>query len=393
MTPPHVAVTEVVGRLLHELEPLPAVPVPVGSAGGLVLADDVVAPGPLPPEDRAAMDGVAVRAEDVAGATGATPVELPLDGTSLAGRADRRPLAAGTAREIATGAPLPPGADAIVRVEELERTGGAVVVRTAVEVGRDVRPAGEDAPAGEVLVGRGRVLDSGALGGLAGAGVAKVEAVPAPRVAVLPTGDEVVAGSTPDAVGPAVAHLLGADRAVVEVARPVPDDPARIRERVDQLAEDHDLVVTVGGVSVGPRDHAGELVGGLPDGEVLSLAMRPGRPFAWGRTGSGVTVVCLPGSPVAALASAVLLVRPVVARLAGRGAPRPVTLPLGAPVAGDERRRCLLPATLDERTVRPVPGRGAADLARLAATSALVDLPAGTARLDAGTDVDVWVLP
>lgn len=393
MTTPRVSVTEVVGRLLDGLVPLAAVPFPVATAGGLVVATDVAAPTPLPPEDRAAMDGVAVRAADVVRADPARPVSLRLDGASLAGRGDDRPLAPGTAREIATGAPLPPGADAIVRLEEVGHADAGVVVSRAVEPGRDVRPAGDDAPAGAVLVARGRLLDTGAIGGLAGAGIVKVEVVPAPRVAVLPTGDEVVAGTTPDAVGPVLAHLLGADHAVVHVAAPVADDPTAIRDRVHVLAEDHDLVVTVGGVSVGPRDHAADLVAGLPVGESLSLALRPGRPFAWGRTRAGVPVVCLPGSPVAALAASVLLVRPVVARLAGRATPRPVTIPLGAPAAGDERRRTILPATLDERTVRPVAGQGSADLARLAATSALVDLPVGTERLDAGTDVDVWVLP
>lgn len=393
MTPPRVAVTEVVGRLLDGLVPLPAVPCPVGGAGGLVTAADVVAPTPLPPEDRAAMDGVAVRSRDLVDATVDGPVALRLDGASLAGHGDRRPLEPGTARGIATGAPLPPGADAIVRVEELRRVGEGVEVVAPVAVGRDVRPAGEDAAEGAVLVPQGRVLGTGGLGGLAGAGVTKVEVVPAPRVAVLPTGDEVVTGTTPDAVGPVLARLLGADRAEVLVADPVADDPDLISRRVRALAEDHDVVVTVGGVSVGPRDHAAELVAGLPVGESLSLALRPGRPFAWGRTRAGVPVLCLPGSPVAALAAAVLLVRPVAARLAGRPSPRPVTVPLGAPATGDERRRCMVPATLDDRTVRPVPGHGAADLARLAATDALVDLAVGTARLDAGTDVDVWVLP
>lgn len=393
MTTPQLAVTEVVARLLDGLSPLPAAPWPVTTAGGLVVAADVLAPTPLPPEDRAAMDGVAVRAEDLASATPDAPVTLRLDGASLAGHGDRRPLAPGTARQIATGAALPPDADAIVRVEELRHVDGGVAVSGRVPVGHDVRPAGEDAPAGAVLAPRGRLLDTGALGGLAGAGVVKVEVVPAPRVVVLPTGDEVVAGTTPDAVGPLVAHLLAADHSPVSVASAVADDPVAIAARVRELAEDHDVVVTVGGVSVGPRDHAVDLVRGLPVGQALSLALRPGRPFAWGRTDAGVPVLCLPGSPVAALAAAVLLVRPVVARLAARPTPRAVTMPLGAPVAGDARRRCLVPATVHDRTVRPVPGRGAADLARLAATSALADLPAGTERLDAGTVVDVWVLP
>lgn len=159
------------------------------------------------------------------------------------------------------------------------------------------------------------------------------------------------------------------------------------------LAADHDVVVTVGGVSVGARDHAGGLVAALPVGHHVSLAMRPGRPFAWGRTDEGTTVLCLPGTPLAALAAALLLVRPVVACLGGRPAPRPQAVRLGAPVEGDPRCRSLVPATVDEGLVRPVGGHGAADLARLAATSAMIDLPVGTGRCDTGATVDVWSLP
>ena len=212
-------------------------------------------------------------------------------------------------------------------------------------------------------------------------------------MAVLPTGDEVVAGTTPDAVGPMLVHLLGADGADVRVAAPIRDDPDALAAGVAALADGHDLVVTVGGVSVGPRDHAGDVVDGLAVGRTVSLAMRPGRPFAWGRTASEVTVMCLPGTPLAALAGTLLLVRPVVARLAGRPAPRPTRLPLATSVDGDPRRRSMVPAAIVEGHVRPVPGHGAADLARLAATSALVDLPPGTERCAAGDTVDAWVLP
>lgn len=390
---PRSPVAEVLAQVLDGLARLGTVTVPLHAAAGCVLAGPATTSTPLPPEDRAAMDGVAVRAADLAGATADRPCRLALDGASLAGRGDTRDLRPGTAREIATGAPLPAGADAIVRVEDLQHADGMVEVAAPVAVGHDVRPAGQDAPAGHVLAPPGRRLDTGALGGLAGAGVTQVEVVPAPRVAVLPTGDEVVAGTTPDAVGPMLRHLLVADGAVVDVAPPAPDRVEVLRTRVDELAVTHDVVVTVGGASVGPRDHADDVVAGLARGASVSLAMRPGRPFAWGRTAAGVTVLCLPGTPIAALAAAVLLVRPVVAHLAGRSAPRPARLPLGAAVEGDPRRRSLVPAAVVDGHARPVDGHGAADLARLAAASALVDLPAGTGRCATGQVVDVWVLP
>ena len=386
-------VTAVLAEVLDGVTPLRPALVALTRAGGLALAAEVTGPAALPPEDRAAMDGVAVRASDLVAARADRPARLVLDGASLAGQGDRRELRPGTAREIATGAPLPAGADAIVRVEDLRRDGDAVEVATPVATGHDVRPAGQDAPAGHVLATAGRVLDAGAVGGLAGAGVTEVCVVPRPRVAVLPTGDEVVAGTTPDAVGPMLTHLLTAAGADVDVAVPVRDDPADLAAAVADLAGTHDLVVTIGGVSVGPRDHAGDVVAGLAHGRSVSLAMRPGRPFAWGRTRAGVTVLCLPGTPLAALAGALLLVRPVVARLAGRPPPRPDRVPLAASVDGDPRRRSMVPAMVVDGHVRPVGGHGAADLARLAATSAMIDLPAGTERCSTGELVDTWTLP
>jgi molybdopterin molybdotransferase len=388
-----LAVGDVASRVLEGLRSRAATTVPLGAAGGLVLAEDVVLPAPLPPEPRAAMDGVAVRAEDVAGATPAAPTRLRVDGASLAGHGDRRPLPVGVARQIATGAPLPEGADAVVRVEALEQEPDGVLVTSPVPAGHDVRPAGEDGAAGTVLVAGGRVLDAGAIGGVAGAGVTTVRAVPRPRVAVLPTGDEVVAGTTPDAVGPMLRHLLSSDGAHVHTAPPVRDDLAAIREAVETLAVQHDLVVTVGGVSVGPRDHAAELVASLACGEAVSLALRPGRPFAWGRTRDDVTVLCLPGTPLASLTAAVLLARPVVARLAGRPPPVPAAVQLGVPLSGDTARRCLVPATVHDGHAHPVAGNGAADLVRLATTTVLVDLPAGAERREAGEVVDAWPLP
>lgn len=387
------AVSAVLAEVLADLRPRPPVTRELGQAAGLVCVSDVLAPTPLPPEARAAMDGVAVRSSDLAAASPTDPLRLQLDGATLAGRPDARPLPPATAREIATGAPLPPGADAIVRVEELLRTDNVVTVTSAVAAGRDVRPAGDDAALGEPLVLAGRLLDTGAVGGLAGAGVRTVEVVPSPRVAVVPTGDEVVAGTTPDAVGPALSHLLGRDGAEVTVVDAVPDELPLLVEAVHQLAARYDVVVTVGGVSVGARDHAGSLVAALPVGHHVSLAMRPGRPFAWGRTEDGTIVLCVPGTPIAALAATVLIVRPVVARLAGRASPQTVATRLGAPVEGHPRYRSLVPAMVQEALVRPVGGRGAADLARLAATSAMIDLPSGTDRLDAGETVDVWLLP
>ncbi len=385
---------DVVAEVLEGLATRPSVRVPVEDAHGLVLAEDVRAPGALPPQARAAMDGIAVHAADTATATPSTPVRLRLDGESLAGHDDVRPLAPGSARSIATGAATPVGADAVARREVVAIDGQEAVLTTPVPVGRDVRPAGDDARSGDVLLPAGTVVGALAVGGLAGCGVTEVRVRPRVRVAVLPTGDEVVAGSTPDAVAPALDRLLAADGATVVRADPVEDDTATLRAAVEALGERADVVLTIGGASVGPRDRVAALVATLPCGRAASLALRPGRPMAWGRLDDGTTLLCLPGSPLAAVAVAVAVVRPVVAALAGRPTPRPEAVVAGEPMPRDPQRRLLVPARPDpEGRYAPVPGSGSADLARMARTTVLLDLAPGSPDVAANDVVDAWRLP
>lgn len=385
---------DVVAEVLEGLAPRPPVRLPVEDAHGLVLVEEVLAPGALPPQARAAMDGIAVHAADTAQATPDRPVRLRLDGESLAGHDDVRPLGAGTARSIATGAATPQGADAVARREVVAIDDEEAVLTMPVPAGRDLRPAGGDARAGEVLLPAGTVVGALAIGGLAGCGVTEVTVRPRVRVAILPTGDEVVVGSTPDAVAPALERLLAADGATVLRAAPVGDDTATLRTGVDALGERADVVLTIGGASVGPRDRAAALVGTLPHGRTASLALRPGRPMAWGRLEDGTTLLCLPGSPLAAVAVAVAVVRPVVAALAGRPAPVPEVVVAGVSMHRDPQRRLLVPARPDrEGRYAPVPGSGSADLARMARTTVLLDLPAGPRDLAPGDVVDAWRLP
>jgi molybdopterin molybdotransferase len=393
MTPTPQPVPQVLQEVLRDLRALPSVALPLSAAAGLVTAADILAPGDLPPVARSAMDGFAIHAGDVTDATPEDPVRLPLHGVSLAGGDDTRALPPGHARPIATGAAMPPNADAVVRIEEVRDGPEAVVVRAPVPSGRDVRRAGEDARRGDILLEAGHVLQAGAIAGLAGAGIEQVQVVPAPRAVIIPTGDEIVSGSTPDAVGPGLTHLLSRDGVLVRVTAPVRDDLDELLATVQREAAAADLVVTIGGASVGPRDHADGLVAKLAHGSVHALAIRPGRPFAWGRTGDGTPVLCLPGTPLAAMVTGVLLVRPVAARLAGRPAPASVQMALGSPVLGDPSRRRLVPATVDHSgRARPLDGQGAGDLAQLARTEVLLDIPAGTERIDGGQPVAAWLL-
>lgn len=393
MTPTPQPVPQVLQEVLRELHPLSPVSMPLSAAAGLVAAADILAPADLPPVARSAMDGFAIHGGDVTDATAEDPVRLHLHGVSLAGRDDTRELPPGHARPIATGAAMPLNADAVVRIEEVREVPDAVLVRAPVPAGRDVRQAGEDARTGDVLLDSGHVLQAGAIAGLAGAGIDQVPVIPAPRAVIIPTGDEIVSGSTPDAVGPGLTHLLSRDGVLVRVVPPVQDDLDELLATVQREAADADLVVTVGGASVGPRDHADGLVAKLADGSVHALAVRPGRPFAWGRTSDGTPVLCLPGTPLAAMVTGVLLVRPVAARLAGRQAPASIQMALGSPVLGDPARRRMVPATVDASgRARPLEGQGAGDLAQLARTQVLLDIPAGTERIDGGQPVAAWPL-
>jgi molybdopterin molybdotransferase len=301
-------------------------------------------------------------------------------------------LPAGSAREIATGATLPPGADAVVRIENVTRDGDRVVLIAPVDPGKDVRPAGEDAAAGTVLAHRGRRVTVSVLAGLSGAGVDEVEVRRRPRVTLLPTGDEVAAGTTPDALGPALQRLYTVDGAVVEVASPVRDDLGALVGAITTAVAVSDLVVTTGGVGAGPADLARRAIESAGEGQGTSLALHPGRPFAWGRV-LGVPVVCLPGNPTAAVATSLVLVRPLLATLLDGPEPQPARRCLGADVRSHIGTRDLVPVRQDGPSrVVPVPGNGSADLRRLAACDGLADLPGdGTGR--EGDPVDVWLLP
>ena len=336
------------------------------------------------------MDGFAVRAGDTRPTPGDGPVRLRVDGEARAGAPDDRPMQPRACRRISTGADLPPGADAIIRVERADDEGASVLLHGPVHPGTDVRAAGEDARRDAVLAEAGMVVGPLRVAGLAGAGVTEVAVHRRPVVLVLPTGDEILAGTTPDALSPALAVLLAADGAIVDVTPVQPDDPTVLSESVAKALGHADLVVTTGGASVGRHDHAGQVAVDL-GGAAVSLALRPGRPFAHATVGSSV-LACLPGSPVAALAVATLLVRPVVRRLAGLPPPQPMELTAGAAIAPTaDRLRHLVPVHVTDR-VRPVSGNGSADLARLAGADGFADVPSGGV-VATGDRVAVWGLP
>lgn len=291
-------------------------------ADGRVLAQDLVSPLQVPPQDNSAMDGYAVHTADLAAGK-----PLPVSQRIAAG-AQGVALATATVARIFTGAPVPPGADAVVMQEEAEVVGdGVVQFRGLPAVGQHIRRSGEDVTRGAVVLPRGRRLDAAALGMAASIGLAVLPVTRRPRVALFSTGDELVLPGDvpPDQMKPGAIYnsnrfflrtLLTRLGCEVTDLGVVPD---RLDATVDALrgaAQGHDLIVTSGGVSVGEEDHVKPAVQALGTLELWQLAIKPGKPFAYGRVG-GAHFIGLPGNPVSSFVTFLLLVRPFILKLQG----------------------------------------------------------------------------
>ncbi|MGL4745705.1 MAG: molybdopterin molybdotransferase MoeA [Dermatophilaceae bacterium] len=373
--------------------------VPVGAALGRVLAADVVAAVDLPGVDNSAMDGYAVRAADLAGASDERPVDLPVSGDIAAGDSTRHVLAAGRALRIMTGAPLPDGADAVVPVERTDGGAARVVVRFAPEAGRHVRRRGEDVRAGDTVLRAGVRLGPGHLALAAAANVAVVQAYRRPRVTVASTGDELVDpgatlahGHVVDSNGLMLRALVEAAGAEVAAAVRLPDDEAAVRAFVDDPTGHPDLVVTSGGVSMGVYDTVKAVLasdaaasgGGV---EFVKVAMRPGMPQGCGTVAGGrVPVVTLPGNPVSSLVSFHVFVLPVLRRLAGLDAAADggfeAVAATGWPVAAGKVE--MTRVVVEGGQVRPSGGQASHQLGALADATALAEVPAEVEQVTAG---------
>ena len=334
-------VREASAAILADVVALAPERLPLADALGRVLARDVVSPVSLPPWDNASMDGYAVKAADVAGASGREPAVLPVSETIPAGGTASRALAPGTAMRIMTGAPVPEGADSVIRVEDTDRGSDVVAIRDARDAGRNVRPRGEELRAGDVAVEEGTVLGPAQLGVLASVGAASVECHRRPRVGVLATGDELVDVDRFDEVT-AGRRIVSSNsytlRASVALAGGVPidlgvapDDRAAIRDRLAHAREAAcDLVLTSGGVSVGEFDFTRDVLREL--GATMRfwrVRIRPGGPIGFGLLGD-TPWIGLPGNPVSSMVTFELFARPAIRRQRGERLlfPRPLTVVL-----------------------------------------------------------------
>ena len=345
-----IPVAEAIARVLAEARPLPAEMVSLGDGLGRVLAEDLASRRTQPPTAVSAMDGYAVRAEDVA----RTPAELRIVGEIAAGAAWTGEVGQGEAARIFTGAPVPEGADAIVIQEDCERAGDLVSVREAAKAGAFVRPAGLDFAEGDVLLRAGRRLNSRDIGLAAAMNRPWLPVARRPRVALLATGDEIALPGEPlgpqqivSSSGPGLAALV-AEAGGVPVSLGVAEDStASLRARAAS-AEGADILVTMGGASVGEHDLVQEAL--ASDGlevDFWRIAMRPGKPLMFGRMG-GSLVLGLPGNPVSAFVCALLFLRPPIDAMLGQPAGPPAREParLGTELAANDRREDYLRARL-----------------------------------------------
>jgi len=350
-TPDWLSVREAVQRVLSQAEPLDSEQIPIPEALGRALAKGVLARGPLPPWDNSAMDGYAVRGQDVTEASRQAPVVLEVVGETRAGESASRALCRGEAIRIMTGAPVPPGADSVIRVEDTDAEGtpGKVRVFSHGDVGRHIRPGGQDMQEGEEILPAGTTIGPGQVGLLHASGAQTIYLPRRPRVAILSNGDELVAHGDfqrvlagrgiPETNSPTLAAavtLAGGIPLPLGIAR---DDPADILEKVEKAREERaDVLLTSGGASMGEKDlFKRTLVEAGLTLDFWRVKIRPGTPFSFGfLPGKGdrpLPVFGLPGNPASSFVTFQLFCRPFILRLAGH---HRVHRPIIMAIAGED---------------------------------------------------------
>lgn len=371
---------------------------------GLVLDEPVSAREPMPAFANSAMDGYALVAQDVAAASPSEPAVISLAGEVAAGASELPTVESGAAVRIMTGAPLPPGADAVVPVEFTREQGATVLVHQPVAAGAHIRDVGEDVTAGQRLLARGHRLRPADVGLLAAVGVPRVRCLPAPRVVIVSTGDELVPaeqvpapGQIRDANGPMLAALVRQAGALPFQAGIVGDDRKALMYAFDSNLGHADLIVATGGVSAGVYDLVREVLETLGDVQSFKLAMKPGMPQVFGSI-AGVPVFGLPGNPVSSFVSFEVFVRPAIRALQGRrDTTRPtVTARFTEEVTTPPHKRTFLRVRL-QRTpegwqATPTGSQGSHVITSVVRADGLADIPAEVTTLAAGDTATVHLL-
>lgn len=396
-------VDEHLAQVLARAQPLEPLDLSLLEARGCLLAEPIVAPWPLPPFDAAAHDGYAVLAADVAGAQPQAPVSLAVTDDVPAGYRASHALTPGTAIRIGSGAPLPPGADAVVAVADTDGGTVTVVVHSAIAPGHGVRHAGEELAAGREVLPAGMLIGAREVALLAAVGQARITVHPRPRVVVISTGTELVEpGSvmTPGLIADSNGYMLTAAAqdagAMAYRAGPVRDEQRPLLDTLEDQLVRADLIVTTGGVTPGTYDTMKAVLSRLGAVDYSRVALRPGMAQGHGYLGPDqVPIFTLPGNPTSAFVSFEVFVRPVIRRMLGHDAVFRPLLParLTRPVTGVPGLRTYLRSHLQgssqARLVSPLDQPG---LLGLSAADSLIVLPEGTGQVAAGATVSVMAL-
>jgi molybdopterin molybdotransferase len=391
-------------RVLSRIQPLAPLQLPLTDAFGCVVAEDVLATHDLPEFASSAMDGFAVRASDVAGATPAQPRELKIVGRALIGHEPEGTVGAGETMHIATGAPVPAGADVIVPIENADVDGDEVVrLLDGPPPGTHVRPRGEDVHEGDVLIPSGKRVGAPELGLLANAGHPTPLVHPRPRVVVLSTGDELVPptetpafGQVRDANSFTIFGALREMGAMPVMAGIVRDDVESLRDTIFNFEIQADAFISSGGVSVGERDVVKAAFFRRGEVDFYKVAMQPGMPQGFGHV-EGKPYFGLPGNPVSVFVSLEVFVRPAILKMMGRRHLfRPeVTARLTDQVRGPRGKlqfaRVEVRHEKDGWSATPTGARGSNLISTVARANGLAMIPAGTETAPAGSTVQVML--
>jgi molybdopterin molybdotransferase len=364
-------------------------------ASGRVLAWTIIATRDIPPFSRAAMDGYAVIAADTSAASREHPVELRLVGSIFAGSVARHDVGAGECVAIATGAPMPDGADAVVMVEHTSRDGDRIAIYQRADARQHIGRAGGDIVAGEAALGEGTVLTPARLAVAAALGLTDVDVFDRPRVAILSTGDEIVApgsrlgpGQIFDSNTTALAAAVDAHGGEA-VPQPRTRDDRDALTRAFETAARENMVLFCGGSSVGERDYSLEILESLGTVHFEGLQLKPGKPTIFA-TVNGVPVFGLPGNPVSCLTNMYVFVAPMLRRMARLPPPiqRVVAAHLAEPVTSPAGRHQLYPVGLDGHLAVPV-FKSSGEITSLAHADGFFEIPADVERVEAGAQVAV----
>lgn len=400
-----IQVREALAIILSKIRVKGVEKIPIGQSLGRVLGEAIIAGRPHPPLDNSAMDGYALIAGDVQSASPGNPVRLEVSEDVAAGTLARETVRSGQAVRIMTGAPIPPGADAVVMVEDTEKDGGFVWVKDAAETGENIRRAGEDVQTGDVAVPKGVRIHPAHIGMMALAGRSHIYVGQRPSVAILSTGDEIVdldERPTGSRIYNSNGHMLAAQ---VRSAGAIPvylgiasDNEEAIQEKFN-CALKSDMAVSSGGVSVGDHDLVKSSLKKMGQETLFwKVAMKPGKPLAFGQI-DGTPIFGLPGNPVSAFVSFEQFVRPAIKKMMGAAdlGNRVVQARLTRTIRKKTGRRHFLSSRIawdkGEYRVTPNTEQGSGILSSLASANGLLEFPEEAAEIREGELVMVQLLP